>query len=705
MKKLISILSLCLITICVYSQKKISIYWDASYSMKDRNLSKEFQFLDNYFKANPEIDIKLTMFSNDIILKETFNVVGGDWNGLKQELQNTVYDGATVYSNLFNDATDEYLIFTDGIENMNRFKLSTTKPIRIISSSPNANIIELKLQADLVSGSFVYLTDQMIRPKIKTKNNEEVTTNSDIATSNLVNPGPVKEEQEIERLSEVKVTATIENTAMTAYGEVNRDKVGYASQTIGSEAIPLTATDATNTIVGKFSGLDLNLNEDISKFKGRGSSLLLSEHGLIVIDGVPMEQTGVTFGGTKGNVPLTLGNADAGDGKGPSSDPLSKLKKSQQHLSSTGSSFHAITSYLDPQIIESITLLKGLAATNKYGTQGNNGVLVITTKLAAGAVATKKNDIPLGTTATYSGNAEQLQDLPDVAYINRLKNAVDVNEAFSIYLQERETHGDNASFYIDCHDYFKGWNNDLISSRVLSNVYEIGFDDAIALRALAYKQQEVGNYKGAVQTLKRVLKLAPKQAQSYKDLAQALHFANEPREALKIYNDIDKGLRVSNTNFAGIKKTLINDTKNLIFRHQSKVSTSSVNPLYLRNIKYKSRIIFEWNDLDAEFDLNIINPQKRFFTWSHTNVENRARISQEKMQGYGLEEFYLTSADVGEWTFNAKYYGKTSGKATPTFVKITIFKNFGQPNQSKEIKVIRLDKQDIEQTIANINVI
>ena len=612
---------------------------------------------------------------------------------------------------------------------MNKFKPPNTKPIHIISSSKNANSIGLKLAADLSSGSFVFLTDEIKRP---TQLNKVVSSTTSVekgyvagivsgvegplsdvsvlnktlnigaATSNdgsfkiNATPGDVLEFSYVgkktvavdvteantlqitlgdlqENLEEVVVTQKVENddTVVTAFGEVNRDKVGYATQTIDDTDIPVTATDATNTIVGKFSGLDLNLNEDISKFKGRGSSLLLSEHGLIVIDGVQMERTTMSFGS---------GNTQ-------------------------GTPFHAITSHIDPQNIESITLLKGLAATNKYGTQGNNGVLVITTKLAAGAVATKKNDIPLGTTATYSGNAEQLQDLPDVAYINRLKNAVDVNEAFSIYLQERETHGDNASFYIDCHDYFKGWNNDLISSRVLSNVYEIGFDDAIALRALAYKQQEVGNYKGAVQTLKRVLKLAPKQAQSYKDLAQALHFANEPREALKIYNDIDKGLRVSNTNFTGIKKTLINDTKNLIFRHQSKVSTSSVNPLYLRNIKYKSRIIFEWNDLDAEFDLNIINPQKRFFTWSHTNVENRARISQEKMQGYGLEEFYLTSADVGEWTFNAKYYGKTSGKATPTFVKITIFKNFGQPNQSKEIKVIRLDKQDIEQTVAKVNVI
>jgi len=153
-----------------------------------------------------------------------------------------------------------------------------------------------------------------------------------------------------------------------------------------------------------------------------------------------------------------------------------------------------------------------------------------------------------------------------------------------------------------------------------------------------------------------------------------------------------------------MNKTITNETKNLIALHGNQLNTQGINQKFLRPIKYKARIIFEWNNLNAEFDLNIINPQKRFFTWSHTIAENSQRILQEKELGYGLEEFYLTSSDLGEWTFNMNYFGNNSKLDEPTFVKITTYKNFGSANETKDIKVVRLHKKDIEQTVIKLNV-
>ena len=711
------------------AQKSVAIYWDASYSMKDRDLALEFEFIDNYFKENTEVKVSLVMFSNEVIFNQEFTIIESNWDQLKAELSNTVYDGATSYANLFVDSFDELLLFTDGNENLDKLNPPKNKPLYIITSIENSNHIDLKLYADLSSGKYVYLKPSKSITKKKTKKEEtkiptrnvgiikgtissvegylfganvlNLTTKSGVVSSkdgrykiegkigdtlqfsylgkktvnvrlkdnNTVN---ISLPENHENLDEIVVTVEAEVLELmnTGNNRVDKKRIGYAIESIDSKAISDQDVDLKNAVKGQFSGLNIANDAgytkvDISQFLGRGKnmSILGNQYGLVVVDGVPLSQSD----------------------------------------SSNGQVF-SHNNIINPELIVDITYLKGLAATNKYGTIGRNGVLVITTKNAVGDKATVKNTKPLGTTATYSGNAEQLAELPEVDYINRLKKANDVNRAFQIYLDEREKFGELPEFYIDCHDYFKGWNNKLISNRILSNVYELAYDDAVTLRALAYKQQENGYYKLAVTTLARVLKLKPKEAQSYKDLAQAYHFAGEPKKALKIYNDIDKGVRVANANFTGIKKTIINDTKNLIFKHESQLNTSGINPIYHRNIKYKSRIIFEWNDFDAEFDLNIINPQKRFFTWSHTNAKNRARINQEKSQGYGLEEFYLTSADVGEWMFNAKYYGKTSGNESPTFIKITIFKNFGQPNQSKEIKVIRLEKRDIEQTIAKVKV-
>ena len=729
MKKLLLTLFITCAAFYCQGQKSIGVFWDASYSMKDRDVALEFQFLNNYFIENNEAKVSLIMFSNEVILKQDYDVAEGNWDQLKAELLNTVYDGATSYANLFIDSFDEILLFTDGNENLDKLNPPNDKPLHIITSIDSSNHIDLKLYADLSSGKYVYLESS----RISKKEDEKIKAQKDVNTYNngingkvsgvegylfganvlnlSSNNGVISSEdgsyeiagkigdtlqfsylgkktinvrlngnnvvnislpEDHENLDEIVVTAEAEVLELinTGNNRVDKKRIGYAIESIDSEAVSDQDVDLKNAVKGQFSGLNIANDAgytkvDISQFLGRGKnmSILGNQYGLVVVDGVPLSQSD----------------------------------------SSNGQVF-SHNNIINPELIVDITYLKGLAATNKYGTIGRNGVLVITTKNAVGDKATVKNTKPLGTTATYSGNAEKLAELPEVDYINKLKKANDVNQAFQIYLDEREKFGNTSEFYIDCHDYFKGWDNVLISNRILSNVYELAYDDAITLRALAYKQQENGDYESAAKTFERVLKLKPKEAQSYKDLAQALHFAGNPKKALKIYNDIDKGIRVSNTNFTGIKKTIINDTKNLIFKHESQLSTSGINPIYLRNIKYKSRIIFEWNDPTAEFDLNIINPQKRFFTWSHTNTKNRARIDQEKSQGYGLEEFYLTSADVGEWTFNAKYYGKTSGNESPTFIKITIFKNFGQPNQSKEIKVIRLGKLDVEQTIAKVNV-
>jgi TonB-dependent SusC/RagA subfamily outer membrane receptor len=716
MKNIVVLLMFCLGFQSIYSQKRIAIYWDASYSMSDRQLDREFQFLNNYFTKNENIDVKLVMFSNVIILQGNYSVKEGNWSSLKKELERTIYDGATSYSNLFKEDFDEYLIFTDGIENLDELKPLTNKPIHIISSLPNSNTVNLKLLADLSSGSYVYLYNKpeytnkeesfeqfesgiydgyvsgiisgiegelagvsIINKntgagvssgengqfKIKAKEGDVLifsyigkkTVNFTLSKANIIN---VTMGNVSENLDEVIITNKVEKEEkiITGYGEVNRDPIGYSTQTITTDQLPQTATTVGDAVVGKFSGLKLAMNQDLSLFKGRGTSLLLSEYGLIVIDGMPLDRSNVGYG--------------------------------------------ASTNFIDPNNIESITHLKGLAATNRYGSEGNNGVLLITTKNATRAKKNVIKKVKLGTTATYSGNAMLISGLADTPYISKLKLSKSVDEAFNTYLVQREIYGDKPEFYLDVYDYFKGWNNDLLSKRVLSNVYEIAFDNVKYLRALSYKQQASKNYKDAVVTLKRVQKLAPKQSQSYRDLALANNYAGNYKEALKLYDNIDKNRNVGNIILTGMNKTITSETKNLITQHGNKLSTLGINQKFLRPIKYKARVVFEWNDFDAEFDLNIINPQKRFFTWSHTNAENSQRILQEKELGYGLEEFYLTSSDVGKWTFNMKYYGNYSKVKTPIYVKITIYKNFGSPNETKDIQVVRLSKKDIEQTVATV---
>jgi len=721
------------------AQKKVDIYWDASYSMSDRLLDRELQFLDNYFKKHTDTDVGLVVFSNDIILQENYAVVDGNWDDLKAELEKTIYDGATSYENLFKQDFDECLLFTDGIENLNKLKPPTKRPIHVISTAAKANSINLKLISGLSSGTYINLKNQIIEPEIENKtvqiipkstegevsgyitdavgilaNVNIINKNTDIGSTSSSNGAfhiAAKEGdvlvftflgkktvnirvakarainismQDIgESLDEVVILGNNEKEELVNTGNttVNKRRLGYATETIGEEAISAIDTDVKQAVSGQFSNLKLDNNGasskvDLSKFLGRGQGMTITgnQYGLVVVDGVPQQTSDSSEFNTRG---VSSFNQENG-----------------------GTSL----SHISPEMIHSVTYLKGLAATNKYGTLGRNGVLLITTKNGIGGTDLTKKNNKLGTTATYSGSAEAINELANTSYIKALKASKTIEEAFDSYLKQRQTHGQKPEFYLDVYDYFNGWENDFLSERILSNVIEISFDDVNMLRALSYKQQARNDYKGAVLTLERVLDLKQSQAQSYRDLALAHVYAGNYQEALKLYDKVDKNRGVGNSNFSGIKKTMVNDAKNLISKHKTVLNTTGINAFYLKPIKYKARIIFEWNNLNSEFDLNIINPQKRFFTWSHTKDENVERITQEQEMGYGLEEFYLRSSDIGEWTFNIKYYGQTSKNKAPTFVKITTYKNFGSPNETKEIKVIRLDEKNIEQTVAKLMV-
>jgi tetratricopeptide (TPR) repeat protein len=728
MKNFILLITILFSAQATFAQRNIDLYWDSSYSLKDRDLQNELQYLNNYFKKYPETNVNLVMFSNEVILNEKFTVKEGNWTTLRKELSNAIYDGATYYDIVKSSNADEILLFTDGNENLNELISSNSVPITIVSTSVYTNTKKLKLVSDLASGSFVYLNKDLRSAndkekseqisddvldgfvegnitgiegglgnvsiinknsnegtaslsngnyKIKADNGDllvytflgKKTVNVRVSKANIINVFMPDIEQDLDEVVVISKAADVEEELVYIGNQfVDKKTLGYGVETIDKDDISELDTNLAGAVKGQFTSFELPNDTydkvDISQFLGRGKNMtiLLNQYGLIVMDGMPLGQSGSEFGG---------------------------IRYSQDDI-------------INPDMIESITYLKGLAATNRFGTLGRNGVLLITTKNATAQKATTEKEIVLGTTATYTGNAEMVSELPNTPYINALKTSKSIDEAFNIYLVQRSKFGEDATFFLDTYDYFKGWNNELLSQRILSNVYEIAYDNDVALKALYFKQQEYGDYAAAVKTLERIAKLQPNASQSFRNLALAYSYNGQYDKALKLYDNIDKKIGVGTINTLGIDKTITNEAKNLIALHASKLNLNSINPKFLRPLKYKSRIVFEWNDLDAEFDLNIINPQNRFFTWSHTRAENSQRIAQQKELGYGLEEFYLTSSDTGEWIFNMKYYGTNAKEKLPTYIKITVYKNYGSPDQTKKISVVRLEKTNVEETVSKL---
>lgn len=169
---------------------------------------------------------------------------------------------------------------------------------------------------------------------------------------------------------------------VTALG-IKREKkaLGYAVTTIGSKDLELKPeSDVARVLNGKIPGVDI-LNS--SGLSGSGTNIII--RGISTISG--------------GNVtPLFIVDGVPFDGSTNSQGDFSYGNQSSSRFSD-----------LDPNNIESITVLKGLSAAVIYGDLARNGVVLITTKNGASNKANKKTEISV----SQSLFANKVANLPD----------------------------------------------------------------------------------------------------------------------------------------------------------------------------------------------------------------------------------------------------------------------------------------------------
>jgi TonB-dependent SusC/RagA subfamily outer membrane receptor len=723
MNKILITFSLIFSFFTVFSQeKKVTIFWDTSYSMIDKELSNEMGFLNSYFKTNTKLTLNLIKFSNQIISNESFEISNSDWGLLKKELINTVYDGASSFETIKEIILgDEILFFTDGNGFIDDFPTVFLKPVKIISSTPDSNKINLKKVAELSKGLYFDLSEKEFK---KTKKNLDVFINGIVqdatgplsgvnivaklsknrvvtndkgeysiklskedvllfsypgkntlrvlAKKNVIKDVLLTDGTQI--LDEIVIVSELKEQVNTGNALENKDKIGYSVQTIGEKDISQMDTDVKQAVKGQFSGLKIQNNTaqtrvDLSQFIGRGNNMTITgnQYGLIVLDGVPLSQS-----------------------------------------NSSGSGYVSPTDFVNPDNIKNITYLKGLAATNKYGTRGANGVLLITTKTGSPSARGKvKKDIELGTTPTYNEDANFFSSsLASKPYVKALQKSKTIEQAYSNYLIQRKKYGKTSEYFINVAIYFKNWNNPYMLKRILSNVLELKEGAELeTLLALVYRYEEYNMFDEANRIYQKAIKTFPENSQLYRNLALNNIERKEYKKAQQTYNIIDKNGYDKVSSFSGLKKTINYEYKNLVALHKNKLTPNSIPGLYTNNIKFNTRIVFEWNAFDAEFDLQIVNPQNRYFTWSHTKKAEPNRILKEKQQGFGLEEFFITSNDKGEWLFNISYFGKITGDISlPVYLKVTVFRNFGERNQTKETKIISLEELNDKINILTISI-
>lgn len=201
----------------------------------------------------------------------------------------------------------------------------------------------------------------------------------------------------------------LNEVVVTALGIKREEKaLGYAAQAVaGEEITKARSNNALTALSGKVAGLNFNsagsgpVNSLRVTLRGDNSLIADGNNALVILDGVPMSNditssgVGNAYGAGSGHdVPIDFGNSIAD---------------------------------INPDDIESITVLKGASAAALYGSRAANGVLLITTK--SGSRAQKG----VGVTINSSYSINDVLYWPDRQYEYGQGAGSSINDAGEMY--------------------------------------------------------------------------------------------------------------------------------------------------------------------------------------------------------------------------------------------------------------------------------
>ena len=459
-------------------------------------------------------------------------------------------------------------------------------------------------------------------------------------------------------LDQVTITGTsdLSDEVETSYGKKKKKSVGYSTSTITSEDISPGAVTIVDAIRGKFTNVQVAYNQD-GAATGNKAQIYVR-------------------GGT-----LSINNSAAAI------------------FDVEGLIYNEVPDFIDPQQIESITLLRSMGATNRYGSQGRGGVFLIKMKSLSRKVQRLLN------TLKVKGN-DYKEQIPSIAfdslkpyYINDYEAVESVGEAKNQFLSlSKGVYELSVAFHVESFNYFKNIDKEFAIS-ILKSIAKKAKDNPKALKTIAYHLEKIGDFQTAKIIYQRLLSIRPLDEQSYRDLVLIYKENHDYELAASLY-DLMLNNKLNNVNMLGLQETVVNEAAHLYWTKFDNLSQTDFPLKTLKkyvpkndwkNFGYDYRIIFDWNDPAVEFNVQFVDPKNKYYNWSHTVLDDKDLLEDELNYGYNTEEFIIEKSDRGKWIINIENYS-IQDESNPTYIKYTVFKNYGRPNEIKKTEVINLNK-------------
>lgn len=291
---------------------------------------------------------------------------------------------------------------------------------------------------------------------------------------------------------------------------------------------------------------------------------------------------------------------------------------------------------------------------------------------------------------------------PDRLYLKALAKAPKEKQ-YDLYIELRNAQERNPSFYFDVAHFFYNQGNVKKALQVISNIADLGLENHQLYKTLTYTLRQWKDYEDALFTAKQVAKWREHEPQSIRDYAMTLEDTGKYQDA---FDQLIKALEVNyygemSGQYEGVEDIILMDLNRLIIEHKG-LKTDKLTKKYQEKMPVDIRIIMNWNLMDVDLDLHVIEPNREECYYGHTKTVAGARFSKDFTEGYGPEQYLIRNAVKGKYQIRTNYYGETElTENGPATIMVEIYTTQAGKT-SKTLKTIQLGKVKENEVLAEI---
>jgi tetratricopeptide (TPR) repeat protein len=279
--------------------------------------------------------------------------------------------------------------------------------------------------------------------------------------------------------------------------------------------------------------------------------------------------------------------------------------------------------------------------------------------------------------------------------LQRLR-AVPAERRYATYLDERAANGNDSGFFLDAAELFFADGRPELGVRVAGNLAEMRLESRTLLRVLAFRLMAAEQPAAAVPVLERVLRLAPDEAVSWRDLALALARSGQPQRALDLLWQVARQRWPHSPQ--GLREVALAELNDLLARHPE-LNRRDIPPELLRPLPLGLRVVLSWDANDTDVDLMVVDPEGQRCFYAEPLTRHGGRLTHDDTSGYGPEEYGLRVPRPGVYTVRARLYGQRRQQvASEITLMVSLCTGYGsaQAQERQIIRRLRENGDDIE---------